>query len=170
MAKEILNLGCGEEMYGTRRIDFVKTSSTTEVGDLNEKLPYASNFFDEIYCKSVIEHILNLQIFVSEIYRVLKKGGKVFIRTDNAAYLPFHLIKGHEHNQIIDNRRSYAHKSEEDNHYHLFVESHLRRLFNRFKDIRIVYSHGGGNQLNRFILKLLPKRLGKFHINLYAIK
>jgi SAM-dependent methyltransferase len=169
-AKKILNLGCGEETYGTHRIDFVKTKSATDIADLNGKLPYPSNFFDEVYSKSVIEHILNLKTFVSEIHRVLKKGGRVFILTDNAAYLPFHLFSSHEHNKIIEGGRSYSFMSNNDAHYHLFVESHLRKLFKEFRDIEVKYSHGGSTSFNRFLLSLLPKRLGKFHIKLYARK
>ena len=170
MSKRILNLGCGSDRRGTHRIDFVKTEATTDVCDLNGKLPYKSNFCDVVICKSVLEHILNLKIFVSEIHRVLKPGGELFLRIDNAAYLPFHLLESHEHNKIIDNGRSYEHKSSEDNHYHLFVESHLRRLFRDFKDVKVTYSHGGGNIINRALLSLLPGKLGKFHINLEARK
>jgi predicted SAM-dependent methyltransferase len=40
-----------------------------------EKLPYADNTFDFVYCSHVLEHLLsNEQIFLfSEISRVLKK-------------------------------------------------------------------------------------------------
>ena len=168
--KKILNLGCGDDFYGTHRFDFVKTPATTEVGDLNGGLPYSDNYFDEVFCKSVIEHVLNLQIFVNEIHRVLKPGGRLFLRTDNAGYLPFHLLKSHEHNKIIAKGRAYSHKSDDDNHYHLFVESHLRALFKDFTNVKVRYTHGGRNLLNKILLSLLPKNMGKFHLDLYAIK
>jgi SAM-dependent methyltransferase len=39
------------------------------------------NKFDYVFIKSVIEHIWNTDLFLSEIYRVLKPGGKVIILT-----------------------------------------------------------------------------------------
>ncbi len=74
MDRKILNLGCGNDMYGTHRIDVFKTSATTEVADINGKLPYPDNYFDEIYCKSVLEHIKNLGMFSDECFRVLRGG------------------------------------------------------------------------------------------------
>jgi len=167
--KRILNIGCGNESYGTDRIDFVKTNTTTKVCNFEKgKLPYPSNYFDEIYCKSVIEHIKNLGNLIDEIHRVLKSGGKIWIRTDYAGYIAWHISKKHEHNFILNN--AYGHKSMEDAHYHLFVESHLRFLFKRFKNIKINYFYGGRNGFIRLIMKILPFNLGAFHIDLEAIK
>jgi ubiquinone/menaquinone biosynthesis C-methylase UbiE len=163
--KKILNLGCGEDNYGTDRLDFVKTKTTTKVSDLNKKFPYKDNSFDEVYSKSVIEHIKNLGIFVDEAYRVLKKGGKIYILTDFAGYIPFFISKKNEHNNYI----KYNWNSE-DAHYHLFVESHLRLLFKKFKNIKINYFYGGGNAIKRLILKSLPFHLGAIHIILTAEK
>jgi SAM-dependent methyltransferase len=44
-------------------------------------IPYDNNTFDYIFIKSVIEHISNTDLFLSEIYRVLTPGGKVIILT-----------------------------------------------------------------------------------------
>jgi len=43
-----------------------------------QKLQFSDSFFDVIFCKSVCEHVVNIENFFSEIYRVLKPGG-VFI-------------------------------------------------------------------------------------------
>jgi len=100
--KRILNLGCGKDTYGTDRIDMFKTPATTKVCDFNKKLPYKDETFDEVYCKSVIEHVKNLDLFEREIYRVLKLGGHLYIRTDFAGYLPMFMFKSHEHNKILE--------------------------------------------------------------------
>src|SRR3989338_7074845 len=127
MDKKILNLGCGNDTYGTHRIDAFKTQSTTEVGDLNKKLPYPDGHFDEIYCKSVLEHIKNLGTFSDECYRVLKKGGKIWLRTDHAGFMLLHLLKRNEHNKAYEklfSKDPFGHKQKEgdaeDHHHALF--------------------------------------------------
>ncbi|MEK6915894.1 MAG: methyltransferase domain-containing protein [Nanoarchaeota archaeon] len=180
MEKRILNLGCGNDMYGTHRIDVFKTPATTDVGDLDKKLPYPDNYFDEIYCKSVLEHIKNLGTFSDECFRILKKGGKVWIRTDYAGFALLHLWKKHEHNKayekLFTNQDPFGHKqTEEDNevedhHYHLFVASHLRYLFRKFKKHEFNYFYGGSNKLKIFVYKMLPKHTGACHIEMTAWK
>lgn len=70
--------------------------------DLNNKLPFNSNNFDVIHANQVIEHLNNTDLFLSEIYRVLKPGGYAIISTENLAswhnvfalilgYMPFSL-------------------------------------------------------------------------------
>ncbi len=44
-----------------------------------KKLPFEDNFFDEIYCYEVLEHVKDLNQVLSEIKRVLKKRGKLKI-------------------------------------------------------------------------------------------
>lgn len=133
MTFKILNLGCGEETYGDVRIDFVKTKTTTHVLDLENKLPFKNGEFDEVYCKSVLEHIGNLKSFISESLRVLKKGGKFWFRTDNASYIGF-LIKNHQ-----DYIR-YDYVSDEDKHYYLFKEEHLKNFFESVSSRIISYT------------------------------
>jgi 2-polyprenyl-6-hydroxyphenyl methylase/3-demethylubiquinone-9 3-methyltransferase len=48
-----------------------------------EKLPYNDNTFDIVICVDVLEHVENLQIAISEIYRVLKPHGLFFFDTIN---------------------------------------------------------------------------------------
>ena len=167
MTTKILNLGCGNDFYGTDRIDICKTPATTKVWDIdNKKLPYPNEYFDEIFCKSVIEHMRNLGNFIKECYRVLKKGGKLYVRTDYSGYLPVHIGYRYEHNRSL----YYAHQSSEDHHYHHFTESHLRYLFKSFKIKNIKLIYGGGNPIKNFICRILPKRLGVVHLDLYASK
>jgi len=177
MEKRILNLGCGNDSYGTHRIDQFKTSSTTEVADLNSRLPYPDNYFDEIYCKSVLEHIKNLGIFSNECYRVLKKGGKIWLRTDHAGFILSYLWKRHEHNKAYERlfeKNPFGHKQKEgeveDHHYALFVASHLKYLFAKFKGHKFNYFYGASNKLKVLIYKLMPSHTGACHIEMTAYK
>ena len=44
-----------------------------------KKLDFEDDFFDEVYCYEVLEHVENLDEVLSEIKRVLKKDGKLKI-------------------------------------------------------------------------------------------
>ena len=53
--------------------------------DLNGKLPFPSHSFDVVTSNQVIEHLLETDTFVEEIYRVLKPGGYAVVSTENLA-------------------------------------------------------------------------------------
>lgn len=53
--------------------------------DLNSKLPIESNSIDVIHANQVIEHVSNLDLFISEILRTLRPGGYAVISTENAS-------------------------------------------------------------------------------------
>lgn len=46
-------------------------------------IPFPDNSFDSVISFQVIEHIKNDALFVSEVYRVLKPGGKFIVSTPN---------------------------------------------------------------------------------------
>lgn len=54
--------------------------------DKKDKLPFKNNSFDKIICTLVVSHIKDLERFLKEIHRVLKKRG-IFIYDDFAADL-----------------------------------------------------------------------------------
>ncbi|MGD2087767.1 MAG: class I SAM-dependent methyltransferase [Candidatus Aminicenantes bacterium] len=65
---------------GLQKIDFVKT-------DLNEDFPFESEFCNLVVAKQVIEHLNNPTHFLSEIARILRPGGIVFLSTPNISSL-----------------------------------------------------------------------------------
>jgi 2-polyprenyl-6-hydroxyphenyl methylase / 3-demethylubiquinone-9 3-methyltransferase len=48
-----------------------------------EKLPFDDNSFDIVFCCDVLEHVSDVPKVISEISRVLKKGGLFFFDTIN---------------------------------------------------------------------------------------
>ena len=99
---DVLELGCGEG----RGIDIIlnKSKSFTAIDKISEiterlSLKYPEekfisssfpplnsiedNSFDTIVSFQVIEHIKNDELFIEEIYRILKPGGKALISTPN---------------------------------------------------------------------------------------
>jgi ubiquinone/menaquinone biosynthesis C-methylase UbiE len=99
--KKILDLGCGTgdlinyllkknktalfwgvdvSKENIQRAERKKRSKNQKfmVGDA-EHLPFENNFFDEVYCYEVLEHVENLQKVLSEVKRILKKRGKFIL-------------------------------------------------------------------------------------------
>ena len=59
-----------------KNIEFLKL-------DLEKKLAFKKNIFDKILCLDILEHLKKRKQFLSEIKRVLKPGGIVFISVPN---------------------------------------------------------------------------------------
>ncbi len=79
MNRNILELGCGP----TRRfnesitIDIVDFDTVDVIADINKGLTFIpDSSIDEIYSSHFLEHVQNLEFVMSEIYRVLKPGGR----------------------------------------------------------------------------------------------
>jgi len=53
-----------------------------------QKLSFKDNSFDAVVCHQVLEHVPNADMAISEMYRVLKPGGKVIITVP--FFFPFH--------------------------------------------------------------------------------
>ena len=64
---------------------FPKAKYKTVVG---EDLPFENNFFDYIQIIATLEHVLNPKKIIKEAYRVLKKGGYLYIVIHKKAWDP----------------------------------------------------------------------------------
>lgn len=51
------------------------------LGDCEKGLPFEDDFFDVIWAGDVIEHIHHTDVFVNEINRILKTGGRFILST-----------------------------------------------------------------------------------------
>ncbi len=110
--KTILDMGCftgGRLVYWVERYSFKEARGIdihpiyAETGNLfakskninatfdtgfAERLPYPSNHFDYIVSYDVLEHVKNIEMVMSECFRVLKPGGK-FCAVFPPFYQPF---------------------------------------------------------------------------------
>jgi predicted SAM-dependent methyltransferase len=121
-SKRILTLGCGNQPFGTDRVDILPSQFTTLVCDVEKGLPYEKEVFDEVYTRNLFEHLRNPGFFLDECYRILKVGGKLTLITDSASCQRFYLLGTHE------GRYEKKHNSK-DRHYSIFTRSHLRNHF-----------------------------------------
>ena len=60
-----------ENATGLKNVNFYRASS--------EELPLESNYFDVIICTMSFHHYLNPGKALSEVYRILKQGGRIYI-------------------------------------------------------------------------------------------
>lgn len=160
--KKILNVGCGNENYGTDFIDlYPSRKEVKKVFIGKEKFPYKSEKFDEVYSNCVLEHLPNLDGFVKECKRVLKKNGKIVLITDNAACYKFHIRffrnskKAHHGGyETLGRVGGGTGRDSEDKHYALFTPNHLKNLleYNLLEVEKIDYLFG---YKRKFVHKIL---------------
>lgn len=76
-----LNVGAGNTFFDKRikNLDIEKNNTIDIVGSV-ESIPIEKNKLDVIFCQEVLEHVKNPEIALSEMYRVLKPGGKLFLQ------------------------------------------------------------------------------------------
>lgn len=75
-----------------RTLDYDASTKPTIVGDIHD-IPLEDETIDAVICASVLEHITNPHLAVSEMRRVLRKGGKIFVYVPSI--YPYHARKGH---------------------------------------------------------------------------
>ncbi len=97
---DILEIGTGSgygvEIIAPKATKFISIDKFTSIDKLQTStqsielkkatvppIPFADNTFDYVVSFQVIEHIKRDKKFVSEVYRVLKKGGKFIVSTPN---------------------------------------------------------------------------------------
>lgn len=80
------------------QLEIVKYPTTDVVGN-GLKLPFKSDSFDAVLSEAVLEHVQDPFTYVSEIYRVLKPGGEVYI--DSAFMQPVHAYPCHYFNTTL---------------------------------------------------------------------
>lgn len=99
-----LDLGCWDGEWTTQVARSIGTSDVNGVeivefaaakarsvgvsvlsGDLGKSLNLPDDSFDVVHANQVIEHVPDVDVFMSEIVRVLKPGGRAIISTENGS-------------------------------------------------------------------------------------
>jgi Methylase involved in ubiquinone/menaquinone biosynthesis len=143
---KILNVGCGEDTYGTDFIDKYPTRAEVIKCDVDEEpLPYKSGAFDWVYCKNLLEHLGNPLDALREMHRVLKVEGHLELITDNAGYWSFHAWYSKFHYST----KFKGLRGKEDRHFTIYTIAHLRNLFERV-GFHIVFVRGWNDEAGWF--------------------
>ena len=93
-AKKRLNICCGSLLLeGYDNTDARQTDPSVIVFDHVKPWPLKSNSYDEVYARHCIEHFTKDegQFLVSEMYRVLRPGGIVYITCPNLEYITWNI-------------------------------------------------------------------------------
>lgn len=115
----ILNVGCGDETYGTDFLDLYPQRKEVIRYDANiDKMPYKDKQFDRVVSHNLFEHLQDRMLFLNECRRVLKDDGIFELQTDNAFYYGFHFNRTHS--------GGYSGLGTQDIHYSLFTVEHLK--------------------------------------------
>lgn len=97
---KLLDIGCGKGVFSsffiqhewkTYGIDLdsnlideaLKKGLNAVNYDVSKGLPFKNDFFNCVFAGEIIEHLVDTDFFIKEIYRVLKPGGCVIITTPN---------------------------------------------------------------------------------------
>ncbi len=158
---KIIDLGCGDgsfaikiaekamakDIYGVEFLNEAARAARDRGiraynADLNESLPFESGSFDIVHANQIIEHLVNTDTFIKEIYRILKFGGYVVVSTPNLASLHniFSLVLGkqpfpaHVSNEIIlgnifNPNHGMRYGSKGEVHLRIFTHESLKELF-----------------------------------------
>ena len=110
-------------------LDYAVEHEPDIVGDI-QGLPFKDESVDAIICKAVLEHVPEPQEAVKEMYRVLKKKGKIF------AYVPFLFP---------------YHGGELSGDYFRFTKDGVKYMFRDFGQIEAVPVRGYFGTINLFI-------------------
>lgn len=101
---DFLDLGCDDGSVTVKLARAVGTASISGVdiidakfkdarqrgvtcfqADVTKGLPFDDGAFDVVLANQVIEHVSNIDTFISEIFRILRKGGYAIISTENGS-------------------------------------------------------------------------------------
>jgi len=83
VVKRVLELGCGRtKAPGAVGVDSNRDATAADViCDLNHGLPFRDDWFDQVRGVHVIEHLNDIMKTMSEIHRVTRPGGTIYLVT-----------------------------------------------------------------------------------------
>ncbi len=144
----ILDLGCGVQHYLLNRfrhkfrvgygLDYdIEDNRLGNITLINYKyqgrLPLEDNFFDKIFLIAVLEHIEveNVKVLFSELFRILKKNGRIIITTPTPRCKPIL--------EFIAFKLKLVASEEVTDHKHYYVKKEINDLA-RAQGLKVTYS------------------------------
>ncbi len=113
-----------------KTFDYDASTGADIVGDIH-KIPIEDGYCDAIICASVLEHVRDPLTAMSELRRILKRGGHIFLYVPSI--YPYHARKGHYPD------------------YWRFFDDTMRELFSGFSEVEICKRGGYFMALSFFV-------------------
>jgi len=149
-----------------------KIGLETTLCDLNKKLPFKNNYADAFVLSQTIEHVVNVDLLISEIWRCLKPHGKVYIATPNLAAW---------HNRVLLLMGKLPHccsvsdifavgsikKGFSPQHFRIFTFESLKSLFELY-GFKTITMKGSGYYPPNFLGKIFSKIIPSSSVNIVA--
>jgi len=129
-----------------------------------EKLPFQNEYFDAVLLIDVIEHIINIDNILREIYRVLKKTGVLVLSTPNIQFI-YHIVRlfmGYGPRTSFHRSKSVSYYRSElydGGHVHYFTVKDIYDLLNTygFICVKTKGTYNVSKKIVRKIMKLASK-------------
>ena len=109
-----------------QNLDYLTTDLHSPLADVKADildLPFEDNSFDVVFCNHVLEHIIDDQKAMSELYRVMKKGGFGIFQVPQ----DLSLEKTYEDFSIINPKERAIHFGQYD-HVRIYGQDYFNRL------------------------------------------
>jgi len=159
-AGRLLDVGCGMGRLLARLPDYQRYGMDISAGYLEhaatqfevclakvEDMPYVDGFFDTVVCTDVLEHVLDLNAAVTQLFRVVKPGGHLVVRVPYRENLAPYLQPDYPYAM---------------SHLRNFDEHGLRLLFEKIYGGEVVGElHGPYLASSAYLkLRILPRPMG----------
>jgi cyclopropane fatty-acyl-phospholipid synthase-like methyltransferase len=125
---KVLELGCGNKPIFRKSVKVDKFDfGNNIVHDLEEGLPVFSNKFQNVFAMQLFQHVKNIDVLLSDIYKVLEDDGELVFSITNVTCLMnrFKLLFGkvpQDFYNLINPNIPYSTN-------HLFTLNSVRKLF-----------------------------------------
>jgi SAM-dependent methyltransferase len=83
LSKQLVQMGFNVEACDINPTQYKLTDIKCRRVDLNQPLPYPSEYFDSVVCVEAIEHLCDPWATLAEFKRILKRNGTLVITTPN---------------------------------------------------------------------------------------
>lgn len=95
MTGRVLDIGCGKKPFQRflSSLEYVGMDNNSavkpDVVGVIESIPFANQYFDNVLCNEVLEHIPEPKLGLQEIHRVLRSGGLAYVTVPMSWYLHY---------------------------------------------------------------------------------
>ncbi len=98
--------------------------------DAPEGLPFEDESFDAIVCLATLEHLINIDEFTRELFRILRPDGRLYMTVPNYAslYWLIPILKGNTFHDPLDEKERYEFYA----HIRYFTYNTLERYLEHF--------------------------------------